>query len=145
MLSITPDADLHCSMTKRQQRLKQFHQTIALPIYALPTEIILNIIHQATISQLPSLISGLYHLLVNRGIVPNLSPSTLVWARGLLTWPLEMISTNIFFPRLDYQLQLPLDLTLEIEKYLRPEDKINLVLAIYQIPTENQYSKGFEK
>lgn len=136
MLYFEIDPETECPSERRKLRRHQLDDQLAQPIYSLPAELIMNIIDHMSISELPSAIAGLYHLLVTRHIVPDLPPRTLSWARGLLGWPLELISNNVFFPRHHTQRQLPVELTLQIQQYLSPQDKINLVLAIYQIPCE---------
>jgi hypothetical protein len=137
-----PDCDGLCAARRRELRLKQLHSQLAQPIYSLPAELIMNIIDQSSISELPATIAGLYHLLVKRHIVPDLAPRTVSWARGLLSWPLELINNIIFFPRPTGSTQLPVELSLQIQQYLGPQDKINLVLAIYKIPCASRSSSG---
>lgn len=122
------------AVKRRELRLQQLDDQLAQPIYSLPAELILNIIDFTNISELPATIAGLYHLLVIRHIVPDLPPRTLSWARGLLSWPLELISNDRFFSRHPDQPQLPVELSLQIQQYLSPRDKINLVFAVYKIP-----------
>lgn len=129
-----------CAVKRRELRLQQLDDQLAQPIYSLPAELVLNIIDFTNISELPATIAGLYHLLVIRHIVPDLPPRTLSWARGLLSWPLELISNDRFFSRHPNQPQLPVELSLQIQQYLSPRDKINLVLAIYKIPCGRRHS-----
>lgn len=49
--------------------------------------------------------------------------------------PIEVTSHCVYLPGLPKELPLlPNDLDIEIQHYLRPEDKVNLVLAVYNIP-----------
>lgn len=131
------------AVKRREMRLKQLADQLAQPIYRLPAELVLNIIDHTNISELPATIAGLYHLLVIRHIVPDLPPRTLSWARGLLSWPLELISNNRFFSRHRNRPQLPVELSLQIQQYLNPRDKVNLVLAIYKIPCGRRNPVGY--
>lgn len=131
------------AVKRRKLRQEQLDNQLAQPIYWLPAELILNIIDHTNISELPAIIAGLYHLLVIRHIVPDLSPRTLSWARGLLSWPLELISEHRFFSRHRNMPQLPVELSLQIQQYLTPRDKINLVLAVYKIPSGRRNPAGY--
>ena len=144
MFNLLTNADNACTAEKRKLRLQQLDDQLAQPIYSLPRELVLNIIDQTDLVDLPVTIAGLYHLLVRRHIMPDLPRRTLQWARPLLGWPLKLISDNIFFPRHRTQRQLPVELTLQIQEYLNARDKINLVLALYQIPSESRDPRRFD-
>lgn len=79
------------------------------------------------------MIAATYHLLSRHGIVPKLPQKEPSWARGILSWPMDLMSTIPFFPAHGLRC-LPAELSLSIQKYLSPQDKVNLVLAIYGIP-----------
>lgn len=128
---------------RRVARLQLLDDQLAQPIYSLPWEILMIVIEHTDIAEIPAIIAGLYHVLVKRRIVPDLSPRTVSWARALLGWPFRRISSNIFFPRHHTEPQLPMELTLQIQDYLSGRDKINLVLAIYKIPTSTRYSLDY--
>ena len=143
MLTLKANRHEAGAVKRRKLRQEQLNDQLAQPIYWLPAELILNIIDHTNISEMPATIAGLYHLLVIRHIVPDLPPRTLFWARGLLSWPLELISDNRFFSRHPNKPQLPVELSLQIQQYLTPRDKINLVLAIYQIPSGRRDPSGY--
>lgn len=134
MLTLDAERQDPSAVKRRKLRLQQLDDQLAQPIYKLPTELILMIMELLDISELPAAIAGLYHLLVARHIVPDLPPRTLFWARGLLSWPLELMNNSIFFSRHLNQPQLPVELSLQIQQDLSLQDKINLVFAIYKIP-----------
>lgn len=142
MLTLEANRQEDDAVKLRKLRQEQLNDQLAQPIYWLPAELILNIIDHINITEMPATIAGLYHLLVIRHIVPDLLPRTLFWARGLLSWPLELISNSRFFWRHQNRPQLPVELSLQIQQYLTPRDKINLVLAIYQIPSKPRNPTG---
>lgn len=117
---------------KRRQELRNLY---SLPIYSLPPELVLNVIDFVEIGDMSFLISATYHLLMHHGIVPQLSKNEPSWVRGLLSWPMHLINkVEFFFPARPRC--LPPELSLCILQYLGPQDKVNFILAIYDIPSK---------
>lgn len=116
-----------------QQRWQELQSLYSLPIYSLPPELILNVIDYVELADISFLIAATYHLLMHHGIVPKLPRKEPSWVRGLLSWPMELINTVPFLPAKRFRC-LPPELSLCILTYLRPQDKVNFVLAIYDIP-----------
>lgn len=75
------------STTQIEERFQaglQLQGLYALPIYQLPTETILNILHHIEIDDYPALIASTWHLLRIKGVAPPLTTDEL---KELLLWP----------------------------------------------------------
>lgn len=123
-----------CARLRRQQRKQQLCTLYAQSVYQLPSELVLHILDHVELVELPNTVSAMYHLIAVHGIVPKLPQRELQWARGLLNWPMPLISTVPFFSCRSPH-RLPVELSLEIQRYLSPQDKVNFVLAVYGIPS----------
>ena len=119
--------------SESHQRWLELRSLYSLPIYSLPPELVLNVIDFLELGDISFLIAATYHLLMHHGIVPQLPRKEPSWVRGLLSWPMDLINPVPFLPAKRLRC-LPPELSLCILRYLRPQDKINFVLAIYEIP-----------
>lgn len=127
------------STTKEKSDACQLHKQqllslYALPVYNLPTELILWILSFMELAEYPAIISAVHHLLYARGIMPYLPAPRLQRLLARLRWPLP--SSSCASPLLGLglgprKLILPPELCIQIQSYLDPEDKITFVLATY--------------
>lgn len=128
-LSISKDEN-DAFQSPKQQLLALY----GLPLYSLPTELILLILSFLELAEYPTIISAAHHLLYARGLMPYLPAPRLQRLLARLRWPLRSSSCPSpllglgFGPR---KLILPPELCIQIQGYLDPEDKITLVLATF--------------
>lgn len=102
----------------------QLEALYALPIYNLPTELVLSIIERLPIQDYPALILGALHLLRHHGIAPTLSTPKF---RTLMKWkPAHMQDTSQTTIK-----NLPPELRFLCTQYLSVKDKINFILATW--------------
>lgn len=117
-----------------QSRMQQLLALYALPLYSLPTELILWILSFLELADFPAIISATHHLLHAHGLMPYLPAPRLQRLLARLRWPLP--SSTCPSPLLGLglgprKLILPPELCIQIQGYMDPEDKITLVLATY--------------
>lgn len=123
---------------QRLERKRQLHALYALPIYQLPAEIILAILDKLDLIVFPAMIIGMFHLLRHHGIAP---PMTTTDLKSFLicsnpdgqSHPKNEVSPND--PKGFYR--LPMEIRLDVYKHLSARDKINFVLATFEIPTDD--------
>ena len=97
----------------------------ALPIYNLPTELVLSIIERLPIQDYPALILGALHLLRHHGIAPSLSTPefhTLMELKAAHARDTSHITIK----------NLPPELRFLCTQYLSVKDKINFILATWK-------------
>lgn len=117
-----------------QSRKQQLLALYALPLYSLPTELILWILSFLELIEYPTVISAAHHLLYAHGLMPYLPAPRLQRLLARLRGPLP--SSSCPSPLLGLglgprKLTLPPELCIQIQGYLDPEDKITLVLATF--------------
>lgn len=115
----------------------QLEELYALPIYNLPTELVLSIIERLPMRDYPALILGALHLLRQHGIAPTLSTPefhTLMESKPAYAQNTSRITIK----------NLPPELRFLCTQYLSVKDKINFIMAtwktfnwaLYVTPTE---------
>ena len=103
----------------------QLQALYALPIYNLPTELVLSIIERLPMKDYPALILGALHLLRHHGTAPALSTPQI---RTLMEWkPAHAHDTAHITIK-----NLPPELRFLCTRYLGVKDKINFVLATWK-------------
>ena len=118
----------------RQLRKQQLIALYALPLYSLPTELVLCFLSFLELAEYPTIICASHHYLYAHGLMPYLPAPRLQRLLARLRWPLP--SGSYASPLLGLglgprKLILPPELCVQIQSYLDPEDKINMVLATY--------------
>lgn len=115
----------------RKQQLLALYR---LPLYSLPTELVLCFLSFLELAEYPPIISASHHFLYIHGLMPYLPAPRLHRLLARLRWPLRRGSCASpllglgLGPR---KLILPPELCIQIQDYLDPEDKIALVLATF--------------
>ena len=103
----------------------QLDALYALPIYNIPTELILCIIERLSMQDYPALILGAFHLLRHFGIAPILSTPEF---HALMEWkPAHAQDTSQTTIK-----NLPPELRFLCTQYLNVNDKINFILATWK-------------
>lgn len=126
------------AIRQRLERKRQLHALYALPIYQLPPELILAILDKLDLIVFPAMIIGMYHLLRHHGIAPLMSSLDL--KRFLKCSnpdgpPRSKDDVSHNDPQGFYR--LPMEIRLDVYKHLSARDKINFVLATFEIPIDD--------
>lgn len=127
-----PRCDAH---RQRVERKQQLHTLYALPIYQLPPELILTILDKLDLIVFPAMIIGMYHLLRHHGIAPLMTTTDLKRFLKCSNPDSQSRSKNDVIhndPKGFYR--LPMEIRLDVYKHLRARDKINFVLATFEMP-----------
>lgn len=132
---LCPRCDAH---RQRLERRQQLYALYALPIYQLPPELILTILDKLDLIVFPAMIIGMFHLLRHHGIAPLMTSFDL--KRFLKCSnpdgpPRSKDDVSHNDPKGFYR--LPMEIRLDVYKHLSARDKINFVLATFEIPIDD--------
>ena len=100
-----------------------------LPIYRLPPELVLNILDFLDLAEFPSLMFAIFHLLRHHGIAPSVPTHRM---RSLIRTVRHSHSAGPGLNRISYR-NLPVELRLQVHRYLNAREKINFLLATWPI------------
>ena len=130
-----PRCDATRQCLERKQELSSLY---GLPIYSLPPELILKIVDELDLIEFPAMIIAMFHLLRHHGIAPSMPTIDLKiflkcsnpGGKPHLKDHDEDLDAKGFY-------RLPMEIRLEIYKHLCARDKINVVLATFEIPFDD--------
>lgn len=103
----------------------QLEELYALPIYKLPTELVLSVIERLSMQDYPALILGALHLLRQHGIAPTLSTPdfhTLMGSKAAHAQDTSRVTIK----------NLPPELRFLCTQYLSVKDKMNFIIATWK-------------
>ena len=144
-----PDAKQTQLPTRRTA--KQWHETgqqlqqlYELPLYRLPAELVVNVLHHVDLEDYPSFIIAAMPLLRRCGIVQDMSTlrlkRLLLGSRtaGTFNKPLQPVNVYAMLKRLRGGFErLPPELCAQIVRKLGPLDRVNLTLSCFRFSDED--------
>ncbi|KAI4247376.1 MAG: hypothetical protein LQ352_006171 [Teloschistes flavicans] len=133
--TLTESTSSHTTDTLGAARLvelkQQMKELAKSPLYRLPTEILMNVVERIDLVNFPPFLIGAFHLLRQRGLVPNY-PSKML---KIVLLPEEKEADKEELSSASLA-SMPSELILAIGQTLSTHEKIHLILATYRMSDE---------
>ena len=120
-------SDVQEATTIQSERYAQWCRLRALPIYRLPPELVVSIMDQLEIRDIPAVIFGMYHLLRRHGIAPILPSGHIVLTEG---YPTRRGAISAAVGAALRLANLPEELFRNITSHWNLREKVAFVLAL---------------